>query len=334
MNRRAGQRGAVALATALVVVLVATLLGAAVADVARLELVLAQSRRTLGRGLAAADACLARVVAALPAGWDQASALAGPDAIAGTADDGLVAAPAGCTAVLTPGPLGALRPFVDVAATVPGGGRRLRALVAPRRDPTPAAVWATGSALGTVSGRLAIDGVDPGRPDLAPLPAIATPDDPAAVDAWLAATAGATVSATPRPAWTPSPPMVAIASRLVAAGALSGFTPAVAMPPPTLAVVAGDATIATPGAGAGVLYVDGRLDITADFAFNGVVAARGGVHVASGVHVQIAGSLWLGTPAFDVAGDVAVRHDRAALDAADAVFRLPRPATVAGLVDR
>jgi hypothetical protein len=128
--------------------------------------------------------------------------------------------------------------------------------------------------------------------------------------------------------------MVAIASRLVGAGALTGFTPAAVMPPPTLALVAGDAAITTRGTGAGVLYVDGRLDITTDFAFNGVVAARGGVHVASGVRVQIAGGLWLGTLAFDVAGDVDIRHDRAALDAADALFRFPRPATIAGLVDR
>src|SRR5262249_29689663 len=88
VRRPRRERGAVALATALAVLLIAMLLGAAVADVARIELVLAQSRRTLARGLAAAEACLARVTATLPAGWDQTSTLAGPDGIGGTADDG------------------------------------------------------------------------------------------------------------------------------------------------------------------------------------------------------------------------------------------------------
>jgi hypothetical protein len=326
----------VALATALLVVLVAVLVGAAVADVARIELVVAQGRRTLARGLAAAESCLARVTATLPAGWDQASVLAGADGVAGTLDDGRLGAPAGCSALLVPGPLGATRPYMDVAATVPGGARRLRAVVEPRRDPMPAVVWVNASApLGTVGGRLRLDGVDPARPDLAPLPALATPDDPAAVDAWLAASSGvATVGATPPAAYTPAPPLVAIASRLIDAGAFPVFTPAAVVPTPGLHLVTGDHLIATPGTGAGILYVDGRLDIAADFAFNGIVAARGGVHVASGVSVQIAGGMWLGAPAFDVDGDLTVRHDRAALDAAGALFPLPRPATIAGLVDR
>jgi hypothetical protein len=234
-----------------------------------------------------------------------------------------------------PGPLGAARPFLDVAVGVPNGGRRLRAIVAPRRDPMPAVVWAATSALGSVPGRLRIEGVDPARPDLPALPAIATGDDAGAVDAWLAANPGVTSAGVGSPAaYAPSPPLAAVTNRLVAAGALPGFTPSTIMPAAALHVVIGDHVIATPGAGAGILWVDGRLDITADFAFNGIVAARGGVGVASGVSVQIAGGMWLGAPAFDVAGDLVVRHDRAAIDAAGALFPFPRPATVAGLVDR
>jgi hypothetical protein len=52
------------------------------------------------------------------------------------------------------------------------------------------------------------------------------------------------------------------------------------------------------------------------------------------VSVQIDGGMWLGLPAFDVAGDVTVRHDRAALDAAGALFPLPRPMAIAGILDR
>jgi hypothetical protein len=58
------------------------------------------------------------------------------------------------------------------------------------------------------------------------------------------------------------------------------------------------------------------------------------VRVASGATLRIAGALWLGAPALDVAGQLVVRHDRAALDAADALFRLPRRARIVGLVDR
>jgi hypothetical protein len=321
---------------ALVLVLVAMLLGAAVADIARTELVLAQSRRTFARGILAADACLARLTATLPAGWDHADALAGTDGIAGTPDDGILVAPSGCSAVLVPGPLGAVRPFLDVAVTVPGGGRRLRAIVERHRDPVPAGVWAAGgAALGSVGGRLELDGVDASRPDLAPLAAVASPDDPALVDAWIAAHPGVRLAGdTGPPTYAPPPPLPAVATRLVAGGALSAFIPAAVAPPPGLHMVPGDLVIATPGAGAGILYVDGRLDIQADFAFSGIVAVRGGVHVASGVGVRVAGGLWLGLPAFDVDGDVLVRHDRAALDAAAALFPLPRRAAIAGLLDR
>ena len=298
---------------------------------------MAHGRRTTAEGLAAADSCLARVVATLPAGWDQADALAGADATMGTADDGVVAAPSGCTALLVPGPLGTARPFLDVAAAVPDGGRRLRAVVDGAPEPSPAVVWSTGGSLGFVPGRVELDGVDPARTGLAALPAVASPGDPAAIDAWLAATPGVVVlGQTAAAAYAPAPPLAGgmLATRLVAAGAAPVFVAAPVPPPATLHLVPGDLTIATPGHGTGLLAVEGRLDIQADFAFSGVVVASGGVAVASGTTLRIAGSLWVGAPALDVAGTLAVRHDRAALDAADARFRLPRRAAVAGLMDR
>jgi hypothetical protein len=329
-------RGAVALTTALVVLVAASLIGAAVAEIARTELGLTQSRRTFARGLAAADACLARVVSTLPAGWDHANALAGPDGIVGTSDDGVLATPPGCTALLGAGPLGATRPFLDVAAVVPAGGRRLRAIVARAIPPVPAVVWTTGvAALGSVAGRLQIDGVDATRPDLSPLAAIASPDDPALVDAWLAGAPGVTLAAaTGMPEYAPAPPLPAVASRLAGQGASPTFVPSAGAPWPGVYAIGGDLVIATPGAGSGLLYVDGRLDIQADFAFSGVVAARGGVGVATGVSARVAGAIWLGEPGFALGGDLGVRHDRAALDVADALFPFPRRADVAGLVDR
>jgi hypothetical protein len=325
----------VALATALVVLLAASLLAAAVADVARTEARLAQSRRTVALGLAAADACIAHVVDALPAGWDLARELAGPDAVAGTSDDGMLAAPPDCAAVLAPGPLGVVRPFLDVTASLPGGGRRVRAIVGRSRAPVPAVVWASTGALGTVTGRLEIDGIDAARPDLPALSGFATPDDPAAVDSWMSGFPGMVLAPGTAPAiHAPSPPLLDVASRLAAAGSAPVFVPTVGTPLPERYVVPGDLTIVTAGAGAGLLYVDGRLDIRANCAFSGIVAARGGVGVASGVTFRIAGGVWVGSPAFDVSGDAVVRHDRAALDAAEALLPFPRLATVAGVVDR
>jgi hypothetical protein len=328
------EAGGATLATAIVVLLVASLVTAAVGEVARTELVVARSRRTLARGLAAADACLARVVATLPAGWSHSGALAGADGTIGTTDDGLLVAPAGCSATLLPGPLGAARPLLDVTATVPGGGRRLRAVIG-RAAALPAVVWATSGMLGRVAGHVTIDGVDHGRPDLAPLAAVASPDDPAVVDAWLRAVpAVVPVGPTAPASYAPPPPLAEVATRLVAGGATAAFTPAPTPPPPTLHAIAGDLAITTAGFGAGVLEVDGRLDIQADFAFSGVVAASGGVGVANGATLRIGGALWVGAPAFDCDGTIALEHDRAALDAAHALFPLPRRASVAGMVDR
>lgn len=334
--RRDHNRGSIPIAAALLVLMAASLLAAAVAEIARTELVLAQHRRTFARGLVAADACLARVAASLPAAWDYGAILVGADGVAGTADDGLVPSPSGCSAQLVAGPLGATRPWLDVAASVPAGGRRLRAIVALAPSPVPAVVWVTGAAtLGAVTGRLVIDGVDVARPDLRPLVGIASPDDPALVDVWLAATPGVSFAGGTGPAeYAPAPPLVDVATRLVASGARPTFAPSLAAPAPTLHVVSGDLTIAAPGFGAGILYVDGRLDIGADFAFNGVVAARDGISVASGVSTRVAGAVWVGAPAFDVRGQLVISHDRAALDAAAALAPFPRRSAVAGLVDR
>lgn len=334
--RRRRSRGGVALPTALVVLLVGTTLAAAVAELARTESVIARSRRTVARGLAAADACLADVTSTLPAGWDFATPFAGPDGAGGTADDGFVPAPAGCDARLVAGPLGVVRPFLDVVTTVPDGRRRLRALLARSSSPTPALVWATsGVDLGAVSGRLSIIGADPDRPDLPPLAAFATPDGPGPVDDWLAATSEVVLGPGTRlPEFAPAPPLGGMAARFAALGAPAAFVPDLAAPPPSLHAVPDDVVVATPGFGAGILYVDGRLDIRADFAFSGVVVARGGLIVAVGAVLRVAGSLWVGAPALDVAGNAVVQYDRAALDAADALDRLPRRAVLAGLVDR
>ena len=91
MSHRRHQQG-VALPAALIVVAVAGAVSAAVATLARTELVLARNREAATRALAAADACLASITVGLPAGWDFDGPMAGDDGLPGTADDGLRAA--------------------------------------------------------------------------------------------------------------------------------------------------------------------------------------------------------------------------------------------------
>src|SRR6185436_4602484 len=139
------------------------------------------------------------------------------------------------------------------AATVAGGRRRLRAIVGATPHPLPAVVWtSSATALGLVMGRVELNGVDVARPDLTPLPAIASPDDPSLVDAWLGGTPGVTVvGTTASPQYAPAPPLTALLARLRTQGAGSTFVPAPALPAAGLHAVAGDLTIASPGFGAG-----------------------------------------------------------------------------------
>ena len=107
-------RGSTALPAALATLAVSAALGAAVAELARIEVVLAEQRRAASVALAACDACAAEAIAALPVGWDFDPLLAGPDGRTGTADDGVLATPAGCTgsAGVAPGPADPPRTFL------------------------------------------------------------------------------------------------------------------------------------------------------------------------------------------------------------------------------
>ncbi|HXJ36718.1 MAG TPA: hypothetical protein VMS22_22000 [Candidatus Eisenbacteria bacterium] len=333
-------RGSVVLPVALVVLVIATVLSAGLAEVTRTELVIGRHRRVAAAALAAADACLARVVSVLPAGWDFRPALAGADGVLGTADDGAVPAPAGCTANLRPGPLDAARPTLDVAASAAGGARALRATMGRAAGiGAQSLVWITDpTRLGSVTGTLALDANDPARPDAPALAGIAGPADASVIDAWLVAVPGVSSAAgTGAPLYAPAPPFAELEARMVALGAAPIFVSSPPPAPATVTLASGDLVLDVGGAGAGVLVVQGRLDIRANFSFSGVVVAGGGLVVASGARFDLAGTLWLGAaagaPALDVAGTVTVRHDVAALGAAEALVPLPRRARAVGMQD-
>lgn len=338
---RAGQSGA-ALPAALVAVAVALGLGSAVADLMHTQAVLARNRRAAARALARADGCLASVVAGLPPGWGFDAELAGPDGLAGTPDDGVLAAPAGCTVVadVAPGPAVPPRTLLAVEGR-DGDGRRLLEAVVRRSDApgVPAVLWLDTVAPGAVAGTLALDGRDPLAPSAPAWAAVGAPLAQADLDAWIAGNGGRVdvVPPTPAPIAVAGPPIAALVARAAAAGAAPGAV-LVATPPatPALALVGGYLTVAAPAHGAGLLVVDGRLDIAAPFTFIGAVVAADGVRVTHGGSLDIAGALWIGAGSLEplaVDGTARVVASAAGLAIADAILPLPRRAVVAGVHD-
>ncbi len=338
-------RGATALPAALAAVAVSAALTAAVAELSRIEVLVARQRRTAASALAAADACLAEVMAAIPSGWDLGALLIGRDGVAGTADDGVLAAPAGCrvSARAAPGPIDPPRVLLTVTGRASGGLRTLEALAGRDPSPTPAALLWLGEAPapGTVTGVLRLDGGDPAQPMEPHWAGVAAPADPAALDTWVSGEAphlAATLD-TGSPITASPPPLAALAARLHAATA-TGAEALVSSsaPTPSLAVVASDLTVPGTLHGAGLLLVEGVLDVGGSLDFSGVLVASGGVRVAAGARLTVTGALWLGAPAppgqpLLVDGDLAVRSDRAAVAAADRLLTLPRRAVVLGLLD-
>jgi len=215
---------------------------------------------------------------------------------------------------------------------VAGSGRRIvEAVVARSPGPgTPALIWvADPASLRDPGGTLTLDGADVARPGAGALAPLAAPGDPVALDGWIA-THGARVTVTPAGVAAlnaPPPPVAELATRLRAAGAAAtGTLVPAGSPPLALTLVTGDLAIASTALGRGLLLVDGLLDITGTFAFNGVVVASAGIRVAAGARLDVAGSIWLGSGAsLVVDGDARVAARADALDAAETLLRLPPP---------
>ncbi len=335
-------RGAAALPAALVLLAVSTALGAALLELTYTQAVLARTRRNTALALASADGCLAAVVARLPAGWGFGDVLAGPDGASGTADDGTVVADGDCVvdARMAPHPA---RLLLDVDAVALGGRRMLSATVTRADEPgAPALVWlARPTPPAAITGLLVLDGVDVDDPTRPAVASIAGPGDPPSLDAWIASQGAHVERTTPdaTPRFSPPPPLADISARAVAAGAAPGGTFVASAPAPAMLTrVAGDLVVATPLVGAGLLVVEGRLDIMASFEFSGVVVAAGGVRVAEGARLVVRGGLWLGpsdpaAPLLEVDGDVIVQASAAAVALADGLLPLPRRARVGGISD-
>ena len=336
------ERGFAAVA-ALLVLLIASTIAGAMAELARFEAVLAHQRGATTAALAAVDACVEDAVAVVPAGWTFTEVLLGADATAGTADDGVLPLAAGCTGMgrAAPGGVAPPRFLLEVEATHGGGRRRLQAVVRRHAEPgVPALLWVEAASIGRVTGSLALDGADPSRPLAPPRSTVAAAEDPAALDTWIAGQGGAIAVSpgTTAAMWAMPPPLAVLAARATSAGASSPAVTLVATPPATLALTlsAGDLSITDARFGAGVLIVDGVLRIAAPFAFTGIVAAPGGLQIDAPGIATVQGAVWLtttGPDALVVEGGMSVVASAAALEAADALLPLPRRAVLASVLD-
>src|SRR5439155_23314281 len=161
------------------------------------------------------------------------------------------------------------------------------------------------------------------------------------LDAWLAGEAPHVTAHGTGPALiAPSAPLGALLGRLVAAGAGDvGALPLAGTLPGGLARVRGDLVVDAPLSGAGLLFVEGTLDIRSALDFTGLVVAAGGVRVPAGGSLAVGGALWIGgsggsaAPAFTVDGTLRLRQSRAALDGVDRLLPLPRRAVLRGVKD-
>ena len=171
--------------------------------------------------------------------------------------------------------------------------------------------------------------------------ALAAPADPVSLDAWLAGEGSHVAThGTAPPLTAPGAPLAALLGRLVAAGAGDvGALPPAGTLPGGLARVAGDLVVDAPLSGAGLLFVDGTLDIRSALDFTGLVVAAGGVRVPAGGSLAIGGALWIGwtggsaAPLLMVDGTVHLRQSRAAMDGVDRLLPLPRRPVLLGVKD-
>lgn len=323
-------RGVIALPFAVMLAAVLAAIAATIVSSAGVEATVTQRRRATVRGLAAVDGCLSQVVAARAAGWDFAADLVGPDGVAGTGDDGTIAAPSGCSVQATAAPAGML---LTVTAQLPDGARAVDAVLTRSLSPgvsTP--LWATGlPALTGVDGPSTLD-----APATPAVPIVAAPVLPTALDAWLAAHPNVLHGATAPPRYAPAPPLDALAARAQLIGVPAASALTTSAPPTTVAYVSGDLTVSGPLQGVGVLVISGRLSLTAPLDYRGVVVALQGVQSDPTAALHIQGALWLGTGPTppDIRGPLTVIYDSAVLAIADALLPLPRGAQVLSLRDR
>lgn len=352
MSRLRDQKGSALLIALLAAVLLIPL-GALAVLQARSSLEIQQRLRADSQAFHVAEAGLACAVAALPPDAETADLLAGPDAVAGTADDGVLEIDMGAAGYVPAPPLrvevaieAAAADLLRVTATgfaARGATRVLERLV--RRTPAPYAPGAVLAGDGTVPrfgvSRLVVSGFDHGPGDDIGIATGGGTGKPAVVYG-SAATADAVRSALAADA----------ASRLVGAGTtpsiaqardidVRAFVERALLRPdaqvhapwdlpadlilgsaaaPAITIVDGDATVLGAWTGGGVLIVRGTLRIGGTLDLDGLVVATDGLVLEPAGSMRIRGGLWLRAPPMDLLGDGGIAACAACMTAIDSTF--------------
>jgi hypothetical protein len=360
-------RGTALMAT-LIIIMILLPLGAYVVLQCRTDLMIERNFGAEIEAFYAAEAGLEHALAEIDPGQAFDDVLAGPDRIAGTADDGSFPFREGPPGAFPFPPLG-----YDVRVTAAGHNvlsivsrgtgrygatKVVTALVVPLAF-TPAALYSQGDIrrLDLGGGQLLLSGLDypssdsPASPTgtAAPVPALASPNADAEQDLRRRLPeenlAGRLVGSgdTPSIATSSAINVQTYADRFAAQPAcvhLSalGDTAVLGTPgTPQISLVEGDAVISESDqlSGSGVLVVRGTLHVTGTLKFTGLIIALNGILLELSGKATITGALWQGPTMDDrlqLRSSGAIVYSSRALAAADAAFPglLPHAAVVSG----
>ena len=356
-----------ALPAVLALIMILLPVGAFVVLQCRTDLLIQHNLRAEIEAFYVAEAGLEHALSEISPGTSFDAVLAGPDRVAGTADDGIFPFTEGAPSAF---PYAPFRYDVRVAQTssdvltvqssgigVHGATKVVIALV--RRDPlpaTPAAFHVDGDAstLDMGSAGFLLSGWDHQIGD--------PPDAPTNSGAALPALSSSSAEAEAtlrRRLWgdsaqrlvgTGGPPSLATAppvdvqryatacstrpERVQLTGASSDAAVLGTVQTPQLSFIAGDLDVSGELTGVGVLVIQGTWHVSGDFTFSGLVLAMGGIVLEPASRVTVTGGVWRAASndgRLQLAGSGGIGYSRAALAAVDAAFAglLPHAAVVA-----
>jgi len=295
---------------------------------------------------------LAASAAEVAAGYSFDDVLAGPDAVSGTADDGVAPASDAIPSCSVTSEDDRSDPDADPAldrnrrilllarCAGPGGSRRaLEAVLARDNRPyVPAALYLERPEVDG-PGPIVLDGRDHGTHDPPnapsgpgePVPAAAAPliEGPRPLPFNVRTGADGPVTMVAADTGIDGP---AFADQVLALGIpiLLRLPDGMQLTGPVH--MAGSTDVGSPTTGRGMLFVDGDLDVNAPVSFSGVIVVAGGVRVGPSGSLTVRGFLWIrgseAAPLIDARGPLSVLYSRDAIEAADRLLPLPRQARI------
>jgi len=368
MSHPTSQRGT-ALVAVLIIMMIVLPIGGFVVLQCRTDFLVHHNLRAEAEAFYVAEAGLQHALAEIAPGDSFADILAGPDHVAGSADDGVFPFQEGApndfpapplrydVRVTSSGP--GMVELVSTGAGRNGATKAVDALVARSPLPaTPGSFFADGDAggLDLGSGGFVLSGLDHAMGDApdaptgtaAPVPAMAvsSANVESAVRLQLGAAGAAQLigrGGVPSIAITAPLDLQAFAQRCASqpsaiqvSGAVASAGPLLGTPgAPQTSVAVGDVDVTGTVSGAGVLIVQGTLQVTGTLTFAGLVLATGGIRFEPSSTVTITGALWRAASQdgrLEFRGTGAVMYSSAALAAVDAAFvgLLPHAAVMVG----